>query len=264
MIKLNWSLKALTLVSALLLSLSACGNDNSGAQTSAKQASSEQATEAEQAIAKQVEKKLLDAIGELPSAVMPAPMPGYQMAVTSQGNFFVSNDGGYMIYGRVFDIRDGMKEVTNVGLNPMRAAKLEELKQDAIVFPAKGAEKHKVYVFTDITCGYCRKMHRQIEEYQAAGISVHYLAYPRSKANAESMQKIWCADDPAQAMTNAKLKDEVVTAQCSDQTETVMDQYEAGVSFGIRGTPATVLVDGTLMPGYRSPEDMLKLLESAQ
>ena len=29
-------------------------------------------------------------------------------------------------------------------------------------------EKVEVYVFTDITCGYCRKLHRHIDEYMSS------------------------------------------------------------------------------------------------
>lgn len=261
MIKKFWHHKAATLAATLLVSLTACGNDSKA--TEPAQAEPKPVAVASNAV-DIVTQQVVKNFGERPSRVVPAPMPGYQMAVTSQGNFFVSNDGQYMVYGRVFDLNKDMLEVTNNGLNAMRAEQLQALKDDAIVFPAKGKEKHKVYVFTDITCGYCRKMHRQIEEYQQAGISVHYLAFPRSPENASSMQKIWCADDPAKAMSDAKLNSVVTDAECTGKEETVAMQHDVGISFGVRGTPATVLVDGALMPGYRPPADLLKLLESSK
>lgn len=255
MMKKYWPLQAVTLLAALLLSLTACGSD-SQATTSTPAA--------EPHAVKVISQKILENLGEKPSRIVPAPIPDYHMAVTSQGNFFVSNDGRYMIYGRLFDLNNDMLEVTNNGLNAFRVEQLEKLDQHAIVFPAQGVEKHKVYAFTDITCGYCRKMHRQIGDYQRAGISVHYLAFPRSPDAAVSMQKIWCADDPAKAMSDAKLHSVVVEAECKDKPETVSMQHEMGISFGVRGTPAMVLVDGSLMPGYRPPAELLKLLDSTK
>ena len=209
---------------------------------------------------KTVINKVREAFGEAPSMVAPAPIPGYSLVVTTQGDFFVSNDGRYMIYGRLFDLKDGLVEITGNGLNSFRKEQLSDLAVDAITYPAKGKEKYNIYVFTDITCGYCRKMHRQIEEYQEAGITVNYLAFPRSPEAGVSMQRIWCAKDNVKALTDAKLKNEITTAQCEGKNDTVQSQHEIGMKFGVRGTPAMVLENGALMPGYRTPKDLVEVL----
>ncbi|MCM2681330.1 thioredoxin fold domain-containing protein [Echinimonas agarilytica] len=212
---------------------------------------------------KRVSAKIFATFGEMPAMVTEAPIPGYRMAVTSQGNFFVSNDAKYMMYGRLFDITDGLKEITDSGLNDYRAEKLKTIKDDVITYPAIGEEKYNVYVFTDITCGYCRKLHRQMEEYQKAGITINYLAFPRSPQAAESMQKIWCADDPVDAMNKAKIDDIVAGKQCDSSDQRVTMQHDVGVKFGVRGTPAMVLEDGTMMPGYREPSELVETLQRA-
>ncbi len=246
-------LKAATLISALTLSLTACGDDNVSAANSAAQP-------ADSKVVELVTDKVTKTLSIEPKQVLPAAIPGYQLAVTAQGNFLVSNDGRYMIYGRVFDLDNGMMEITDQPLNASRAKQLAGLKDHAINYLAKGEEKFNVYVFTDITCGYCRKMHRQIADYQNAGISMHYLAFPRSPDSAVALQKIWCDDKPAKAMTDAMLHDKITDASCDD-TETVTVQHQAGIEFGVRGTPALVLEDGTMLPGYRSAADLLKILE---
>jgi thiol:disulfide interchange protein DsbC len=45
-------------------------------------------------------------------------------------------------------------------------------------------EKHVITVFTDITCGYCHKLHEQMSDYNALGITVRYLAFPRQGCKA--------------------------------------------------------------------------------
>ncbi|MBW8192340.1 thioredoxin fold domain-containing protein [Neiella marina] len=219
-----------------------------------------QAADVKDDVENRVRAKVIATFGEAPRMIVPAPLPGYTQAVTSQGNFFVSNDGNYMIYGRLFELKDGLVEITDSGLNGYRAEHISELKQDTISYPAKGDEKYSVYVFTDITCGFCRKMHRQIEDYQELGISVHYLAWPRSDQSMADMQKIWCADDKVAALSDAKLHGEVPEQVCKTDDQTVQEQWMMGSQFGVRGTPAIMLDNGAMIPGYREPADLLEAL----
>lgn len=254
--------KYLVTLAAFMFSLTACSNDTKADEQSATD--SNQITKVS-TDAKAIVRAKMMGLSMFPSMIVDAPIPGYQMAVTNQGNFFVSNDGEYMIYGRLFNIgQDEMKEVTDIGLNQFRHDNLESLKTEAISYPAKGEEKHKIYVFTDITCGYCRKMHREIEKYQEAGITVNYLAFPRSQDSSKQMQKIWCSDNRVQALTDAKLNNKVANFSCEGKKQTVEAQHEMGVKFGVRGTPALVLEDGTLFPGYREAGQLLQLLNETQ
>lgn len=237
-------LKLLSALSAIVLSLTLTV---SAAETNAD-------------VENRVRAKVLATFGETPRMIVPAPLPGYTQAVTSQGNFFISNDGKYMIYGRLFAIDDGLLEITDSGLNEFRAERIDTLKKDVITYPAKDEEKFSVYVFTDITCGFCRKMHRQIEEYQELGITVNYLAWPRSDQSMADMQQIWCADDKVTALSDAKLHGEIAKASCDGKPQTVQDQWLIGSQFGVRGTPAIMMENGAMIPGYREPKDLLKSL----
>ena len=48
---------------------------------------------------------------------------------------------------------------------------------EMLVFSPKDP-KYTITVFTDIDCGYCRRLHSQIAEYNRLGIRVRYLFYP--------------------------------------------------------------------------------------
>ena len=101
-------------------------------------------------------------------------------------------------------------------------------------------------------------------EYNDLGITVRYLAYPRAgipSANADEMQAVWCAKDPLQAMTDAKAGKNIKAASCDID---IAKQYRLGMSFGINGTPAIILEDGSLIPGYQPPENLLQAIESRQ
>ncbi|HHG1616490.1 TPA: thioredoxin fold domain-containing protein [Klebsiella pneumoniae] len=63
-------------------------------------------------------------------------------------------------------------------------------------------------VFTDITCGFCQKLHSDLQSYLDKGITIKFIAYPRAGMNsmiARNMASVWCADDkPAAGMAYLK------------------------------------------------------------
>ena len=136
-----------------------------------------------------------------------------------------------------------------------------------VVYPAKN-EKHVVTIFTDITCSYCRKLHAQIDEYNALGITIQYLAYPRSglysgngkmSKRYEDLRSIWCSENPAEAMTRAKSGSSVASRTCDDP---IAEEFAFGQQIGVSGTPALILADGSLLSGYRPPADLAKILNN--
>lgn len=199
--------------------------------------------------------KLESTLGMSVSAIADSPVPGLKQATTDRGLFYISDEGRYFMQARIFDLQNGMKNITETALADMRLEGIKQFKEDAIQFKAK-KEKHEITVFTDTTCGYCRKMHKEIEQLNALGITVNYLAFPRnglSSPTYDEMVSVWCAEDPAKALTNAKLDKDVSSAQCEN---TVAKQYEFGQSVGVSGTPNIILENGTLIPGYQ-PAGML-------
>src|SRR5699024_8718778 len=97
-----------------------------------------------------------------------APLPGYKLILAKEGIFYLSDDGRYLIEGDIYDMNQ--VPAKNI-LTPLLTNKVNELaSKDAIVYKAK-AEKYVVTVFTDITCSYCQKLHQQIADYNAQGIT---------------------------------------------------------------------------------------------
>ncbi|WP_017445110.1 bifunctional protein-disulfide isomerase/oxidoreductase DsbC [Gayadomonas joobiniege] len=199
-------------------------------------------------------------VGLAVEKILPSPVSGLSAVLTNRGLFYVSNDGSFFIHGQMYDMDKGMANYSENILTDVRKQGLKDFSGQMISYKAKD-EKYQINVFTDITCGYCRKMHKQIEEYNALGITVNYLAFPRNGINSKSfsdMVSVWCADDEQQALTDAKLHGDVKQKQCKNP---VKDQYEFGQQVGVSGTPAVLLQDGQLVPGYRPPADMLKILQ---
>ncbi|MFY8273064.1 bifunctional protein-disulfide isomerase/oxidoreductase DsbC [Pseudoalteromonas sp. SSDWG2] len=192
----------------------------------------------------------LAAVGINVKRLNPSPMAGVQEVITDKGVFYASADGRYLMQGTLIDLQE-RKNLTEAALSGVRLDGVKEYEDSMIVYKADN-EKGKITVFTDITCGYCRKLHRELDDYLEAGITVQYLAFPRGGLRGDGytdLMNVWCAADKQTALTEAKAgtKPEAVE-QCSAP---VAEHYQLGQSFGISGTPAIILSDGSMIPGYQ-------------
>ncbi|MFT6408149.1 MAG: thiol:disulfide interchange protein DsbC [Arenicella sp.] len=177
-----------------------------------------------------------------------------------QGNYaFVYVAGEHVLIGELLNT----KEQINLGdaAQAERVAKvIEEVPTSKmIVFGPKDAKRH-ITVFTDIDCGYCRKLHDEVTELTDAGIQVRYLAFPRAGVGSESHKKyvsVWCSDDQQSAMTMAKSGGTVTAATCENP---VTETYNLGQQVGVRGTPTIIFDDGTLTPGYLPSAELIRRL----
>jgi thiol:disulfide interchange protein DsbC len=176
---------------------------------------------------------------------------------------YVTEDGRYVIEGDMVDLDTGIA-ITQEHRKIARAQLLEAMSERAITFaPINGADSaHTVTVFTDIDCGYCRKLHHEMEDYNKHGIAIRYLFYPRSGPNTESYRKaeaVWCQDDRHAAMTAAKLGSNVRGGGCDTP---VAEHLRAGQMLGLRGTPMMILPDGDVVQGYVPAEALAARLEN--
>lgn len=193
----------------------------------------------------------------------PAPLPGFREAIVNGTVFYVSEDGKYLLQGTLFDIAQ-KRDLSQVGLSELRREEMRKVQPgDKIVFaPAK--RKHTVSVFTDIECGYCRKMHQEIAEYNRLGIAIEYMAFPRAglaSPDFAAMQSVWCSKDRRKALTDAKNGLPVPPQTCTNPVEM---QYRLGQRVGLQGTPMVVTSDGIVLPGYMPPADMLAALDKLE
>lgn len=192
-----------------------------------------------------------------------APIPGYRQVIIGNQMLYVSDDGKYLMQGALYDAQ-AKRDLTSARLAVKNKSKLDAVPAGKhIVFPAAGDKpKYKVTVFTDIDCGYCRKMHTQIADYNKLGIEVDYLFFPRSGPNTPSFDKavsVWCAKDRKAAFTAAKNGVEPAPQKCDNP---VAEQFDLGMQVGVDGTPAVMGPDGSRLGGYLPPEQLLAKLQS--
>ena len=193
-------------------------------------------------------------------AISETPIEGVLMVQVSGDIVYATTDGKYLIQGRVIDLetREDLTEGAKAEVRKELMAGIDTSRQ--IAFAPENPE-YELTVFTDIDCGYCRKLHQQVAEYNEQGISIRYMAFPRAGIGSRSYEKavsVWCADDPQEAMTQAKAGSDPAPAQCDNP---IAAQYQLGMELGVSGTPALLTNDGQLIPGYVAPEQLKQRLD---
>lgn len=188
----------------------------------------------------------------------------YKATIDGGPHVYATEDGKYFLTGDIYQVSPGnIVNLTDQERNVDRAKAMASVdKKDTIVFAPDGEVKKVMYVFTDVDCGYCQKLHSHMADYNALGIEVRYLAYPRAGINSGSYRKIasaWCADDRQAAMTKLKTRQAIPENVCPGNP--VAKQFELGQSIGLSGTPALVFESGELIAGYVEPDRLKQMLE---
>ncbi|MDD5462232.1 MAG: DsbC family protein [Methylococcales bacterium] len=194
-------------------------------------------------------------------SVKPSEVKGLYETVVGANIFYVSEDGKYLLQGRLVDVA-ARKDLTEEKLSGIRKQAIEKVgKENMIIFKPKIA-KYTVTVFTDIDCGYCRKLHSEIDQYLAEGITVQYLFFPRAGKDSDSYKKavsVWCAEDRNAALTAAKKDQKVPSKTCDNPVD---EHMQLGEDFDVKGTPMIVTEKGNIYPGYLPAKQLLEALEN--
>ena len=198
--------------------------------------------------------------GMIVQSLEPLENTGLYEALVDGEIIYFSKDGRYVFQGDIIEIesRQNITENKRIGLKKEVLASFNEA--DMIIFEPEKTS-HILTVFTDIDCGYCRKLHQQMSEYNSLGIKVRYMAFPRSGVDSESFDKavnVWCADDRKQAMTDSKSGASIEVNKCDNP---IKEHFEAGRRLGVTGTPALFLESGQLLPGYIPPMRLKQILD---
>lgn len=191
--------------------------------------------------------------------IQPSPVEGLYRVTVPPQVFYVSADGRYVFDGNVIDMQV-RRNLTQEYRDQAVLKAVDEMGEESMIVFAADKPEHVVTVFTDIDCGYCRKLHEHVDAYNKQGITIRYMAYPRAGLNSNSYDKavsVWCAEDRQKAITAAKQGKPVQSQSCDNP---VADQYKLGQRIGVSGTPALVLDTGQLIPGYIPPKRLAAIL----
>lgn len=192
------------------------------------------------------------------------PGLGLKEVVADSTVIYMDANGRYLFFGTLLDL-ESKRNLSDEAGAVVRKATLESIPDsEKIVYEPKNV-KHRVYVFTDISCGYCHKVHENLQGYMDRGIAIEYLAYPRggrqNPAFAE-MQKIWCAKDRKAAYDYVQTGKSITdTPTCNDP---VQKHFDIGEQLAFEGTPAIYSASGKQLGGFIAPDELAARLDKEE
>lgn len=195
-----------------------------------------------------------------PDSVQASPVPGIYEVTIGSHIVYVTGDGRYMFQGELLDVNKRVS-LTEPRRRQMIKQLMDGVSEDEMIVYEPARPRHTITVFTDIDCGYCRKLHNEIQDYLDAGIRVRYMFFPRAGAGSKSWQKaeaVWCAKDRRAALTAAKNNKPIDMKTCDNPIKEHMQLVD---KLGARGTPFIVLEDGETQPGYVPAARLAQLLD---
>ena len=168
----------------------------------------------------------------------------------------------YIILGDIFSLKgDKPESETEKDKGKLRLKILADLNQESFIKFKSNNEKAVLTVFTDVECTYCRKFHSEIDEYLANGVSINYLAFPRTGIDSSSYEKMvaaWCSNKKKESITNLKNDIDIEMNSCENPVE---NHFEIGRRIGVTGTPAIITQTGLLLPGYIPANELIGIIE---
>src|SRR5690349_14275712 len=252
---MSYTLRLVTLIAASFFGGAALAQTAPAAKPAAVAAPSK--ADPRDAIVRKVGVKLED--------VRLSPVNGVYEVTDGANISYVTADAKYAILGDLLEVDTNV----NVSENRRRAIRARMIdvipENEMLVFSPKDPPKYTITVFTDIDCGYCRRLHSQIAEYNRLGIRVRYMFFPRSGPDTDSWHKaesVWCASNRNDALTRAKNGENIKSPKCP--TDIVKRDYELGEKLNVTGTPAIFLASGEMLPGYAPPGELLHYLKTGK
>ena len=132
-----------------------------------------------------------------------------------------------------------------------------------------GTPQARVVVFTDPTCPYSRRLHRDLDKITAAGIEVQYSVYSRAappkprRSDMPWLMDFWCVP-PDQRFEKAdilfrELQVPQRSVDCDEDVAELLSRtpIEIAHAIGVTGTPTFLTDSGRMHAGYRDAQGLI-------
>lgn len=194
------------------------------------------------------------------ASIKATPIKGLYEVMSGAQIMYMTKDARYIVDGDLYDMKS-RQNLTESARGSIRLKTLKQLgEENMLVYTPEGKVKHTITVFTDIYCPYCRRLHEEMNEYMSNGVKVRYIFTPfKGQRSVDTSVAVWCAKDRNRAMDRAKAGEEIEKKTCANP----ISQHQAvSQNLGIRGTPAIMLENGQLLPGYVPAEKLIQQIDA--
>lgn len=215
----------------------------------------------------------IDEIGERLTARLPGiqvssltetQLPGLYELVSDGRIYYIDESAEYLIDGSLIRLND-RHNITDQRLGGIHMGLIEAVdEKNMLIYEPETPSTRSITIFTDISCGYCRRLHAELDTLMEEGVRVRYLMFPRAGLGSQGhkdLESVWCADDPLEAMTFAKSGGRIEPKSCPNPIE---EHVVLAERLGLRGTPLIYTDSGEKIPGYREASVLASMVNNSQ
>jgi len=193
------------------------------------------------------------------SQIKATPITGLYEVILGSQVVYMNADASYYLNGEMVEMAT-RKNLTEAAKSVLRLDKLKDYPEDKMLVYTPKKVDHTVTVVTDVNCPYCRRLHSEMDQYMADGIKVRYIFMPlKGQEDFNTTVSVWCAKDRQKALDTVKSGGHIEARTCDNP---VAEHLSLARSLGVNGTPAIILEDGEMLPGYVPVQSLLKRLNS--
>lgn len=199
------------------------------------------------------------------AAIRPSPVAGWFEISDGSDVAYVTRDGRYLFKGDLIDTQR-RENFTDQRQKQLRLNMLAGVPDSQMIEYGPSHPGYTLTVFTDLDCGYCRRLHHAMPALNEAGIAVKYLFYPRAGQHSDAWRKaesVWCADDRKAALDKGFSGQPLGKPGC-DANAKVEHDYQLALRLGAQGTPTIVLQDGRVLHGLPPINQLIQLVRRTQ
>ena len=189
------------------------------------------------------------------------PIKGVYEVIVGAEIYYMEKNARYVINGDLIDLatRTNFTEEAKTYNRKMKVAELGE--ENMVVYQPKTVD-HTITVVTDIDCPYCRRLHAEMDQYMESNVKVRYIFMPlKGESDFNTTVSVWCSEDKNLALDIAKSGGDLEKANCDNP---IAKHLTISRELGVRGTPAIILEDGTMLPGYVPAKKLVAELNKVQ
>jgi len=192
------------------------------------------------------------------------PIEGIYELVTDGQIYYINESATYLLDGSLISLQN-RENLTEGRLGGLHVGLIGDIgEENMLIYEPEQESNRSITVFTDISCGYCRRLHSELDTLLEEGVRVRYLLFPRAGLGTQAhkdLESVWCADDPQAAMTNAKAGGTIEPKSCENPIESHVALAER---IGLRGTPLIYLDNGERVPGYREATSLAESINGSE
>jgi thiol:disulfide interchange protein DsbC len=187
-------------------------------------------------------------------AINPTPWPGVFEVVMGANLAYVDESGQYFLFGHLYDMKS-QRDLTAERKDSISSIDFDALPLADAMKEVRGNGARVMAIFSDPDCPYCQKLESDIRD--LTNVTIYTFLMPLVSLHPAAHSKavsIWCASDRTAAWHAMMRRGEAVPqAECPHPVDR---NVALGERLGINGTPTLIALDGRMLPGAASKEQI--------